>query len=375
MGEQAVKIVVTGAAGFIGKNLMQRLLRMDDTTVCPFDIDTAPAMLSEYVKDCDAVFHLAGINRPQKTEEFMEGNFGFTRTLLDRLLEASNSKAKIIVSSSIQAELDNPYGASKKAGEDLLKKYSQETGAPVVIYRFPNVFGKWCRPEYNSAVATFCHNIARDLPIKVNDPEVMMHLVYIDDVVDELLACLRGEQHVKDGYGYVPIVYDVKLGRIPELLYSFRKMREDLSLPDFEDGFEKKLYSTYLSYIPEDSFSYPLVMHEDDRGSFTEFLKTADRGQVSVNISHPGIVKGNHWHNTKNEKFLVVKGTGLIRLRRVGSDKVTEYRVSGDRLEVVDIPCGYTHSIANVGDDDMATVMWVNEVFDPSNGDTYHEEV
>ncbi len=374
MGERSLNVVVTGAAGFIGKNLIQRLKVMDGVTVRQYDVDTDPALLTEYVKDCDIVYHLAGVNRPEKTEEYMEGNYGFTATLLEAL-RSTGSKAKIVVSSSIQAALDNPYGVSKKAGEDLVIGYGQQTGSDVVVYRFPNVFGKWCRPNYNSAVATFCHNIARGLPITVNDPEVLMHLVYIDDVVDELLLCAGGGEHVRDGYGYVPTVYDVKLGRIPELLYSFANIRNDLSLPDLSDGFEKKLYSTYLSYLPDDGFLYPLNMHTDDRGSFTEFLKTSDRGQVSVNISKPGIVKGNHWHNTKNEKFLVVRGEGLIKLRKVGSDKVVEYRVSGKNLEVVDIPCGYTHSIANVGDEDMATVMWVNEIFDPQKGDTFYEEV
>ncbi|MCR5673389.1 MAG: NAD-dependent epimerase/dehydratase family protein [Lachnospiraceae bacterium] len=370
-----MKIVVTGAKGFIGKNLIRRFDYMDDVAVCEYDVDTDPAMLKEYIKDCDVVYHLAGVNRPEKSEEYMEGNFGFTKTLLDKMEEAGNKKAVFVMSSSIQATLDNPYGISKKAGEDFVREHSERLGMKSVIYRFPNVFGKWCRPNYNSAVATFCHNIARSMEIKVNDPEVLLHLVYIDDVVDELLLCLTGDEHVKDGFGYVPEVYDVKLGRIPELLYSFAETRRNLSLPDFSDPFEKKLYSTYLSYLPEDDLSYPLVMHEDSRGSFTEILKTDDRGQVSVNISHPGIVKGNHWHNTKNEKFLVVSGQGLIRLRKVGSDKIVEYRVSGDKLTVVDIPCGYTHSIANVGKDDMATVMWVNEVFDPENGDTFHEEV
>ena len=374
MGERSLNIVVTGAAGFMGKNLIQRLNYMDDVTVRQYDVDTDPALLPGYVKDCDIIYHLAGVNRPEKTEEYMEGNFGFTGRLIEAV-RSTGSRAKIVVSSSIQAALDNPYGVSKKAGEDLVIAYGVETGNDVVVYRFPNVFGKWCRPNYNSAVATFCHNIARGLPITVNDPEVLLHLVYIDDVVDELLLCAKGEEHIRDGYGYVPVVYDVKLGRIPELLYSFAGSRNDLSLPDLSDGFEKKLYSTYLSYLPDDGFMYPLDMHTDERGSFTEFLKTPDRGQVSVNISKPGIVKGNHWHNTKNEKFLVVKGEGLIKLRRVGSDKVVEYRVSGRKLEVVDIPCGYTHSIANVGDEDMATVMWVNEIFDPQKGDTFHEEV
>ncbi len=370
-----MKAVVTGAGGFIGKNLIQRLKRIDAMEVCPYDIDTDPALLATFLKDADIVYHLAGVNRPEHTDEYMEGNFGFTKTLLDTIDSVGNKKIRIVVSSSIQAKLDNPYGVSKLAGEDIVREYAHKSGLQSVIYRFPNVFGKWCRPNYNSVVATFCNNIARDLPITVDDPDKMLKLVYIDDVVEELLLCLTGHEHVVDGFGYVPTVYDVDLGTIPQLLYSFRAGRSDLSLPDFTDDFEKKLYSTYLSYIPADDFSYPLVMHEDERGSFTEFLKTPDRGQVSVNISKPGIVKGNHWHNTKNEKFLVVKGEGLIRLRKVGDSEVIEYRVSGDKLEVVDIPCGYTHSITNIGDGDLATVMWVNEIFDPNNGDTYYEEV
>lgn len=375
MEEARLKILVTGAGGFIGKNLIQRLKYMEDITVCPFDIDTDPALLDEYAADCDVVVHLAGINRPLDNSEYMEGNCGFTGRVVSALEQAGNTKAGIIVSSSIQAALDNPYGISKKAGEDLVFEFAKKSGNKAVIYRFPNVFGKWCRPNYNSAVATFCHNIARGLPIKVNDPNTELTLVYIDDVVDEIIECMFGREHVKDGFGYVPVVYDVRLGQIPELLYRFSEGRRKLELPDFSDGFEKKLYATYLSYLPDDDLSYPLTMHVDDRGSFTEFLRTPERGQVSVNISHPGIVKGNHWHNTKNEKFLVVKGTGLIRLRKIGTDKVTEYKVSGDKLEVIDIPCGYTHSIANIGDDDMATVMWVNEVFDPSKSDTFFEEV
>ncbi len=370
-----MKILVTGANGFIGKNLIQRLKSMDGVTVYAHDIDSPDGSLEKYAADADLIYHLAGVNRPQREEEFMEGNRDLIASLLDILEKCGNTSAGIVMSSSIQAALDNPYGVSKKAGEELFKGFAAKHGSRCVIYRFPNVFGKWCRPNYNSVVATFCHNIARDLPITVNDPSTLLHLVYVDDVVDELLLCLSGEEHVRDGFGYVPCVYDVVLGDIAKKLYSFAGTRKDFSLPDFSDGFEKKLYSTYLSYIPEDDFSYPLVMHEDERGSFTEFLKTPDRGQVSINISRPGIVKGNHWHNTKNEKFLVIKGEGLIRLRRVGSDKVTEYHVSGDKLEVIDIPCGYTHSIANVGDGDMATVMWVNEIFDPSNGDTFREEV
>ena len=369
-----MKVLITGAAGFIGRNLYEQLKIMEDMTVYCYDLESNPEDLTNYTKDCDFVFHLAGINRPKDQKEFMEGNCDFTGKLLEAL-EAAGNSCGIAVSSSIQAELDNPYGLSKKAGEELIRQHAEKAGARAVIYRFPNVFGKWSRPNYNSAVATFCHNIARDLPIKVNDPSVMMNLVYIDDVCEELIGAMKKEEHVKDGYGYVPLVYQVPLGRIPELLYSFRDSRNTLKLADFREGFEKKLYSTYLSFLPEDGFKYPLTMHVDNRGSFTEFLKTDERGQVSVNISHPGIVKGNHWHNTKNEKFLVVSGKGLIRLRKVGSDKVIEYYVSGDKLEVVDIPCGYTHSIANIGEGDMTTVMWVNEIFDPDHADTYYEEV
>lgn len=370
-----MKIVVTGAGGFIGKNLMQQLKRIEGADVSGYDVDSDPERLTDYVKNADVIYHLAGVNRPVNEAEFMEGNRDFTKTVLDAVDASGTKGVKIVVSSSIQAGLDNPYGISKRAGEELVRDWADRTGNSAVIYRFPNVFGKWCRPNYNSAVATFCHNIARSLPIKVNDPETLLHLVYIDDVVDELLLALSGSEHIKDGYGFVPCVYDVKLGRIPELLYSFADSRKDLYLPDMSEGFEKKLYSTYLSYLPEDSFSYPLTMHKDDRGSFTEFVKTSERGQISVNISRPGIVKGNHWHNTKNEKFLVVKGEGLIKLRKVGDDKVVEYRVSSDDLTVVDIPCGFTHSIANVGNEDMVTVMWANEVFNPQKGDTYFEEV
>ena len=369
-----MKAVVTGAKGFIGKNLVQRLLRLENADVCTYDTDSPLTVLEEALSDCDIVFHLAGVNRPQNPDEYMQGNFGFTKTVLD-ILEKHGSRAKIVVSSSTQAALSNPYGQSKKAGEDAVFEYGRRTDTKVVVYRFPNVFGKWCRPNYNSAVATFCHNIARSLPITVNDPETLLHLVYIDDVVDELTACICDREHIKDGYGHVPVSYDVKLGTIRDLLYSFANMRRDLTIPKLSDGFQKKLYSTYLSYLPEDGFSYPLTMKSDERGSFTEFLKSDDRGQVSVNISHPGIIKGNHWHNTKNEKFLVVKGEGIIRLRKVGEENITEYHVSGHKLEVVDIPCGYTHNIENIGDEDMVTIMWVNEIYDPARSDTYYEEV
>lgn len=382
-----MKILVTGAKGFVGKNLIATLNNIrtgkdksfglsEDITIYEYDIDSNPALLDAYCTDCDFVFNLAGVNRPKDQKEFMEGNFGFASTLLDTLKKHSNN-CPIMISSSIQAELDNPYGQSKKAGEDLIFSYGEETGASVYVYRFPNVFGKWCRPNYNSAVATFCNNIANDLPIQVNDPSVTMHLVYIDDVVAELILALKGQAHKDEkGYCHVPVIHEVKLGEIVELLYSFKKSREDRSVPDMTaGGFSKKLYATYLSYLPTDKFSYPLKMNVDERGSFTEILRTADRGQFSVNISKPGITKGNHWHHTKNEKFVVVSGKGLIQFRKIDGDEVIDYHVSGDEIQVVDIPTGYTHNIINEGDTDLITFMWCNECFDPEHPDTYFLEV
>lgn len=371
-----MKVLVTGANGFIGKNLITELTRREGIMVFPFDIDTPIERLDEYCRECDFVYNLAGINRPEKVEEFMEGNFGFASTLVETLKRYGNN-CPVMNSSSIQAALDNPYGNSKKAGEDMLFAYGKETGAPIYVYRFPNVFGKWCRPNYNSAVATFCHNIAHDLTIQVNNRATVMHLVYIDDVVEELLQALKGQPHKKeDGYCYVPVEYEATLGEIVDLLYSFKESRNNLTIPDMTDGsISKKLYSTYLSYLPEEEFSYPLKMNVDARGSFTEILRSVDRGQVSINISKPGITKGNHWHHTKNEKFIVVSGRGLIQFRKIGSDEILEYHVSGDKLEVVDIPTGYTHNIINEGDTDMVTLMWCNECFDPDRPDTIYEPV
>lgn len=377
MGEHEVmKVLVTGAKGFIGKNLISELERREEVCVLPFDIDTPSELLDEYCRECDFVFNLAGVNRPEHVEEFMEGNFGFATTLVETLKKYGNT-CPVMNSSSIQAALENPYGKSKKAGEDMMFSYGLESGAQVYIYRFPNVFGKWCRPNYNSAVATFCHNIAHNLSIQVNDRSTVMHLVYIDDVVEELLQALDHHPHVNaDGYCYVPVEHEITLGEIVNLLYSFRESRSNFMIPDMtENSFEKKLYSTYLSYLPEEEFAYPLVMHEDARGSFTEILKSADRGQVSINISKPGITKGNHWHHTKNEKFVVVSGKALIRFRKYGEDRVIEYHVSGDKLEVVDIPTGYTHSIINEGETDLVTLMWCNECFDPGKPDTIYEPV
>lgn len=370
-----MNILVTGAKGFIGKNLIIELKNRGYETVFEYDNDATLEELDSYTKNCDFVFHLAGVNRPENESEFMEGNFGFTSVLLNSL-KKNNNIAPVLITSSIQALQDNPYGKSKKAGEELLLKYKEETGANVYIYRLQNVFGKWCRPNYNSAVATFCHNIANDLPITINDREHQMRLVYIDDVVDTFISAMEGNEiGANDGLYYVMSVYLAKLGEIADLLYSFKESRDSLRIPNMSDLFTKKLYSTYLSYLPTDSFSYPLKMNIDDRGSFTEFIKVKDFGQVSVNISKPGITKGNHWHHTKNEKFLVVHGQGIIRFRKIDMDEIIEYNVSGDKLEVVDIPVGYTHNISNIGDIDMVTIMWANEAFDPSKPDTYYLEV
>lgn len=369
-----MKLLITGSNGFIGKNLIAELKNENYIDIFEYDKETDPKLLDKYCEETDFVFHLAGVNRPKEQSEFMEGNFGFTSLLLDTLKKYNNT-CPVMISSSVQAELDNPYGESKKAGENLLFDYSKTTGAKVLIYRFPNVFGKWSRPNYNSAVATFCHNIAHNLPIQVNDPSVEMNLVYIDDVVTELINALEKNENRQGAFCSVPVVHTITLGEITKLLYSFKESRIDKTVPDMSDKFTKKLYSTYLSYLPEDKFSYELKMNVDQRGSFTEFIRTPDRGQVSVNISKPGITKGNHWHHTKNEKFLVVSGTGVIRFRKIDSKEVIEYFVSGEKMEVVDIPVGYTHNIENLGDSDMVTIMWVNEPFDPEQPDTHFMEV
>lgn len=369
-----MKILVTGAKGFVGKNLIAELRNRKYNDIYEYDIDTDPSELDRFTADCDFVFHLAGVNRPKNETDFMTGNFGFTDTLLNKLKDRGN-KAPVLITSSIQAELDNPYGRSKKAGEERMFSYSEETGTRVYVYRLPNVFGKWCRPNYNSAVATFCNNIAAGLPIKVNDASVVMKLVYIDDVVNEFINALEGKANITGRYGEIPTVHTTTLGRIVEIITSFKDSRSRLAVPKLDDELERKLYSTYLSYLPEDDFAYPLDMHIDERGSFTEFIRTPDRGQVSVNISHPGITKGNHWHNSKNEKFLVVKGRGCISFRKYGADEIIDYHVNGEELTVVDIPTGYTHCITNEGDEDMVTVMWANEAFNPDKPDTFFEPV
>ncbi|MCA1021067.1 capsular polysaccharide biosynthesis protein CapF [Halobacillus litoralis] len=369
-----MKVLVTGSKGFIGKNLIAELKNRNYTDIFEYNRDTDPSFLDEYCKHADFVFHLAGANRPQNQSEFMDVNYGLTSTLLESLIKYRNN-CPIMFSSSIQANLETPYGTSKKASEDLLLEYRKQSGVRVLIYRFPNVFGKWCKPNYNSVVATFCHNIANDQPIKVNDPNIVMNLVYIDDVVEELINALNDNEHSIDDYCKVPVAYNVTLEKLTNLIYSFKGSREKKSVPDMSNPFIKKLYSTYLSYLPKDQFSYNLNMNIDHRGSFTEFIKTPERGQVSVNISKPGVTKGNHWHHTKNEKFLVVSGNGVIRFRKIDSEEIIEYHVSGEQLEVVDIPTGYTHNIENLGQTDMVTIMWANELFNPEKPDTYYLEV
>ncbi len=381
-----MKILVTGAKGFLGKNLCETLKNIRDgkdktrgvniDEIYEFDVDTPKEKLSEYCKNADFIFHLAGVNRPKTEDEFMNGNFGFTAELLSELKNFRN-KAPIMISSSIQAALDNPYGKSKKAGEDLIFDYGRDNGIKTLVYRFPNLFGKWCRPNYNSAVSTFCHNIAHDLPITVNDRNHMMTLCYVDDVADELIRALKNEENRQGEYCVVPIEHKITLGEIADLLYSFKESRNTKVIPDMTDGsFSKKLYSTYLSYLAPDNFAYKLKMNCDARGSFTEILRSENAGQFSVNISKPGITKGQHWHNTKNEKFVVVSGHGLIQLRKIGSGEVINYEVSGDEITVVDMIPGYTHNIINLSDtEDLVTFMWCNECFNPDKPDTYYEEV
>jgi len=369
-----VKILITGANGFVGRNLCAELDKNEGLEIYKFDIDTPADLLDVYTKHCDFVFHLAGVNRPEKQEDFMSGNFGFTSTLLD-LLKKNNNTAPVLITSSIQAALDNPYGVSKKAGEDLMFDYSKETGAKVYVYRLPNLFGKWSKPNYNTVVATFCYNIARGIDIQVNNEDALLKLCYIDDVMDEILMALDGKATYNDKYCDVAVSHEITLGQLAKTIQSFKDSRSDLSVANMGEPLTKKLYSTYLSFLPQDDFAYDLKMNVDDRGSFTEILRTVDRGQVSVNISKKGITKGNHWHHTKNEKFLVVSGKGVIRFRKIGCDEIIEYFVSGEKMQVVDIPCGYTHNIENLGDADMVTIMWVNECFNPQKPDTYFLEV
>lgn len=398
-----MRILVTGAKGFVGKNLCEALKNIRDgkdhtralliEEVFEYDIDSTPEQLDEWCKKTDFVFNLAGVNRPKDQSEFMEGNFGFASVLLETLKRSHNS-CPVMLSSSQQASLsgrfgNSEYGRSKKAGEDLFLDYQKETGARVLVYRFPNLFGKWCRPNYNSAVATFCNNIANDLPIMVNDPTIELELLYIDDLVSEMLDALEGKEHrcefsgldvlpKSDGrYCYCPITHQVTLGRIVDLIRSFADQPRTLVIPEIPHGsFAKKLYSTYLSYLPKEKVSFPLKMNNDDRGSFTELIHTLNCGQVSINISKPGITKGQHWHNTKWEFFIVVSGHGLIQERKVGSDEVLEFEVSGEKIEAVHMLPGYTHNIINLSKtENLVTVMYCNEIFDPNCPDTYFEKV
>lgn len=398
-----MNILITGAGGFVGRNLTAALQCIKDGKdrtrpnleigeLYLYDIDTPASVLEEGCEKADFVIHMAGVNRPQNPEEFMQGNFGFTSTLLDKL-KAYGNTAPVVLSSSIQAtcigRYDSDYGRSKKAGEELLFAYGAETGAKVLVYRFPNLFGKWCRPNYNSAVATFCNNVANDLPIQVNDRAIGLELLYIDDLIEEMLDALEGKEHrcefdgidtvlQADGrYCAAPITHKVTLGEIVDLLEAFKAQPTTLQMPPIPTGsFAKKLYSTYLSYLPKEKVSFPLKMNVDDRGSFTELLRTADCGQISVNISKPGITKGQHWHHTKWEFFIVVSGKGLIQMRKIGSDEVLNFEVSGEKIEAIHMLPGYTHNIINLSDtEDLVTVMWANEPFDPGHPDTFFEKV
>ena len=399
-----MKILVTGAKGFVGRNLCAQLNNIRDgkarcygdlqiDKVYEYDLDSAPGQLEEWCRECDFVFNLAGVNRPKDPEEFMKGNFGFANTLLDTLKKYGN-KAPVMLSSSAQASLagrfgNSEYGRSKKAGEDLFLQYGQENGVKVLVYRFPNLYGKWCRPNYNSAIATFCNNIANDLPITVNDPSVELEVLYIDDLVEEMILALKGQEHrcEFDGlevlptpsgrYCYCPVTHKATLREIVELLEQFRRIPETLMMPQMPaDSLAKRLLSTYLSYLPKEKAVFDLKTNGDDRGTFTELVHTPNCGQVSVNISRPGVTKGQHWHHTKWEQFIVVSGHGLIQMRKEGTEDVIEYEVSGDRIQSVIMLPGYTHNIINLSDtQDLVTVMYANEIFNPERPDTYSDPV
>ncbi|MBP3890752.1 MAG: NAD-dependent epimerase/dehydratase family protein [Solobacterium sp.] len=362
-----MKVLVTGANGFIGKNLCLQL-KTQGFDVLPYDLHTEQA-LADLVAECDFIMHLAGVNRPELEEEYYTGNVAFTKKLIDTI---GNRSLPLLLSSSRQAELDNPYGNSKKQAEELVFAYGKRQQAPVYVYRLDNAFGKWCKPNYNSVIATFCHNIASGEEIVIHDASVERDFVYIDDIVKAFIGCIN--QEGSNEILQVTPVYRKSIGEVARSILSFDNSRLTKYVP-FKDAFEEKLYATYLSYLPEDQFSYPLKTNVDERGSFTEFLKTQTNGQVSVNIQHPGITKGNHWHHTKNEKFLVVSGEALIQFRKLGDTKVIEYRVSEKKLEVIDIPVGYTHNIINTGKKDLVTIMWASEVFDAEHPDTFYEEV
>lgn len=365
-----MKVLVTGSNGFIGKNLISNLSLNKEIEIYKYDKNSTEKELEKYTKDCDFVFHLAGVNRPEKVEEFMEGNFGFTSTLLDYLKKNKN-KAPIMISSSIQAELDNDYGKSKKAGEDLILKYGKDNKVKTFVYRFPNVFGKWSRPNYNSVIATWCYNISHDLEIQVNDPAKELTLVYIDDVCKELINCLSDNENRKGDYCYVPITYKKTLGEISSLIKSFKENDRKIMVPSTGDNFTKYLYATYISYVPLEELVVDLEEHRDNRGVFCELVRTKEAGQVSVSTTNPEIVRGGHYHNTKMERFIVIKGRAKIEFEHVIDHNKFEFIVSGDKLQYVTIPVGYQHSINNIGDDELVLILWANELFDPEISDTY----
>lgn len=369
-----MKILITGAKGFVGLNLVETLKTKENYELYLFDKQNSLEDLELMTRDCDFVVHLAGVNRPLNPQEFYEGNKDLTDNLC-RFLQLNDNRAPILLSSSVQASKDNDYGKSKKLGEDVLFRHGETMDSPVYVYRFENLYGKWSRPFYNTVIATWCHQISRDEAITINDPNVEITFVYIDDVVREIINAIEGNPNIKDRYCYVETTDTVSIGEVADLLYSFKESRLNYQVPNIQSRFSKNLYSTYLSFLPEESFKYPLKMNVDHRGSFTEVLKSEIFGQVSVNVSKPGITKGQHWHHTKNEKFLVVSGEGEIHFRHIITNEIIKISVNGNTLEVVDIPVGYTHSIINTGDQDLVTLMWVNEIYDPNNPDTYFEEV
>ena len=372
--EKTINILITGSSGFIGKNLVATLKHLQYNNLMLYDVDTPESDLNEYLKEAQFVFHLAGVNRPDNKEDFMKGNFGFTSTLLNGLKKWGN-QSPMVLASSIQAILKNPYGESKKAGEDVLIRYGQDQGIPIYIYRFPNVFGKWSRPFYNSAIATFCHQVAHQQPLTINDKLAPLHLVYIDDVVQELLAALEGRPHLHNGFGVVEPSYHTTVGEVADIIQQCGAVKQTRQLPDLAHPLVKKLYATYVSFLPQDQWVYPLTMHQDARGSFTEIIRTLGGGQVSINVAKPGIEKGHHWHHTKHEKFIVVSGEGIIRFRHALGHDVHEVSVNGNQFQIVEIPPGYVHAIANTGKTDLITVMWASEKFDEARPDTYPEKV
>ena len=370
-----MKVLITGSKGFVGKNLVSTLEYLENFEILTFDRNDDESLLDKHTADCDYVVHLAGVNRPEKIEDFYTGNVSLVEDLINSL-KKNNNKAPILVSSSVQAELDNDYGKSKKAGEDVLINYGRENNVEILIYRLPNLFGKWSKPFYNSVVATWCHQISRNEQIEISNPDHQLTLVYIDDLIKEIIAAINNEANkVIGNYYNVLTTYKITLNDLANTLQSFKESRKNRFIPNMHNSLTSKLYSTYLSYLPKDDFSYDLVMHKDSRGSFSEFIKSKYAGQVSINVSTAREVKGEHWHHSKNEKFLVVKGEGIIRFRNIFKEEIIEYKVSDKKLEVIDIPTGYTHNIENLTNEDMITIMWVNEPYNPDNPDTYYKKV